>query len=525
MSEHIAKTPTKMQYSWPQERTPIALHIIGALVAVKLLLHFATNAFGPYEFHRDEFLYMAMGEHLRLFAMDFPPAMAMLSEVTRGVFGDSLFALRLPPAILSTALLVLAVLTARELGGGRFAQGLAALAVLASPLFLGSGSLFQPVVLDQFWWTVGLFALVKLTRTDEPRWWIVFGIACGFGLLSKFSMLIFGFAVFLALLVTPSRRAFTTRWPWLAAAMAFVIGSPSFIGQIRLDWPLFDQMSDLRSAQLARVTPLEFIGDQPMMAMGFVVAVIGIAGLAFAPSWWRYRIVGWTGLLAFLTLLAIKGKSYYIGPIYPVMYGAGAVVLERFRLPKWGAITRWATVALVVGHGALALPLGLPILAPATMERYLAWLSLERATETNVGARERLPQDYADMLNWREQVEEVARIYDALPPNERDRTVILASNYGEAGAIDFYGPRYGLPKARAFVGTYWFFGPGDLPGDVVILHGFQEDDFSNFCGSVTAAGYVTHSYAVTEQRDLTVYLCRNATITLQELWPQLEGEQ
>jgi hypothetical protein len=159
------------------------------------------------------------------------------------------------------------------------------------------------------------------------------------------------------------------------------------------------------------------------------------------------------------------------------------------------------------------------------MERYLAWLSLDRATETNVGARERLPQDYADMLNWREQVEEVARVYDALPSHERDRAVILASNYGEAGAIDFYGPRYYLPKARSFVGTYWFFGPGDLPGEVVILHGFNEDDFSGFCGSVTAAGYVTHSYAVTEQRDLTVYLCRDPTVTLQELWPQFEGEQ
>jgi hypothetical protein len=525
MSDRLVKTPGQMQDHPSLERTPIALYIVGALVALKLLLHIATNAFGPYEFHRDEFLYMAMGEHLRLFAMDFPPAIAMLSELTRGLLGDSLFALRLPPTILSTALLALAVLTARELGGGRFAQGLAALAVLASPLFLRTGNLFQPVVLDQFWWTLGLFALVKLARTDEPRWWIVFGTACGLGLLSKFSMLIFGFAVFLALLVTPSRRAFKTRWPWLAAAIAFVIGSPSIIGQIRLGWPLFDQMSDLRNAQLARVTPLEFIADQPAMGMGFVVAAIGMTTLAFAPSWRRYRIVGWAGLLAFLTLLAIKGKSYYIGPIYPIMYGAGAVVLERLRLPRWGAIARWATVALIASYGALTLPLGLPILAPVAMERYLAWLSLDRATETNVGARERLPQDYADMLNWREQVEEVARVYDALPSHERDRAVILASNYGEAGAIDFYGPRYDLPKARSFVGTYWFFGPGDLPGEVVILHGFNEDDFSGFCGSVTAAGYVTHSYAVTEQRDLTVYLCRDPTVTLQELWPQFEGEQ
>ena len=505
------------------ERLPIALGVVGALVGIKLLLHFATNAFGPYEFHRDAFLYMAMGEHLRLFSMDFPPFIAIVSRITRGVLGDSLFAIRLVPALFSAGLVLIAALSARELGGGRFAQGLAALAVLANALFLRTGNLFQPVAMDQFWWTLALFALVKLARTEEPRWWIVFGTAAGLGLLTKFSMLIFGFAALLALLVTPARRAFLTRWPWIAAAIAFVIGSPSFIGQIRLGWPLLDQMVDLQGAQLARVTPLEFILEQPLMGMGFFVAIVGIAALAFAPSWRRYRTVGWTALFAFLTLLLLKGKSYYIGPIYPVMYGAGAVVLERIERPRWGAIARWGTVALVAGYAILTLPLGLPILAPSAMERYLARLSMQRATETNVGAEERLPQDYADMLNWREQVEEVARVYHALPAEEREKTVILASNYGEAGAIDFYGPRYGIPKARAVVGTYWFFGPGELPGEVVVLHGFTDDDFSRYCADRTAAGYVDHPYAVAEERNLTVYICREPRETLQDLWPRFKG--
>ncbi len=503
----------------------MAVAAVGTLVALKLLLHFTTNVFSPYEIHRDAFLYMAMGEHLRLFTMDFPPFIAMLSEATRGILGDSMFAIRFPIALFSTGLVVIAALTARELGGGRFAQGLAVLCVLASPLYLRTGTLFQPVAIDQFWWTLALFALVKLASTDEPRWWVVFGCACGFGLLTKFSMLVFGFAALLALLATSSRRAFLTRWPWIAAAIALVIGSPSFIGQIRLDWPLFDQMGSLRSVQLDRVTPIDFILAQPMMGLGIIVAVVGIAALAFAPSWRRYRTVGWTALFALLTLLALKGKAYYIGPIYPVMYGAGAVVLERIRVPRWGAVARWGTVALVAGYGLLTLPLGLPILAPPAMERYLARLGMERATETNVGGQERLPQDYADMLNWREQVEEVARVYHSLPADERAGAVILASNYGEAGAIDFYGPRYDIPKARSFVGSYWFFGPGDLPGDVLVLHGFPEHDVTDHCGSLTAAGYVDHPYAVAEQRDLTVFVCRETARTLQEVWPELEGEQ
>lgn len=505
------------------ERPPLAFAVVGILVVVKLLLHLLTNAFTPYEIHRDAFLYFAMGEHLRLFAMDFPPAIAMLSEATRTLLGDSLFTLRLPIALFSTALVVLAALTARELGGGPFAQGLAALAVIANGLFLRTGNLFQPVALDQFWWTLALFALVKLFRTEEPRWWLAFGVACGLGLLTKFSMLIFGFAATLALLATPARRQLGTRWPWIAAAVAFIIGSPSFIGQINLGWPLLDQMSDLRSAQLARVSPVEFITDQFFMGIGFIIAVVGIAALAFAPAWRRYRAVGWTAIFAFLTLLVLKGKSYYIGPIYPVMYGAGAVVLERMSQPVWGAVARWGTVALLILYFVLLLPLGLPLLAPPAMEEYLIRLGLQQATETNVGAQERLPQDYADMLNWREQVEEVARVYRSLPPHERERAVILASNYGEAGAIDFYGPRYGLPKARALVGTYWFFGPGELPGEVVILHGFERGDFESYCGQVEEAGHVGHPYAVAEERDLTIYVCRQPRETLQELWPRFEG--
>ena len=148
----------------------------------------------------------------------------------------------------------------------------------------------------------------------------------------------------------------------------------------------------------------------------------------------------------------------------------------------------------------------------------------EAANTTNIGNQERIPQDFADMLNWEEQVAEVARVYHALPDADRERAVILTSNYGEAGAIDFYGSRYDLPKAIAFVGTYWFFGPGDLSGDVLILHGFREGDWEDFCETKEAAGFVTHPFAVAEQRDLTIYVCRNPRLTLQELWPQVEGE-
>jgi 4-amino-4-deoxy-L-arabinose transferase-like glycosyltransferase len=502
----------------------VAWRVIAPLAFAKLVLHVGTNLFGPYEFHRDEFLYMAMGENLRLWQMDFPPLIALLSEGTRYLLGDGLWALRLPPAVLSTALLLLAALAARELGGRGFAQGLAGLCVLASGLFLRTGNLFQPVVLDQLWWSMALFALLRLGTTENPRWWLAFGACLGFGLLTKFSVLVFGFAAAAALLLTRERRWLATLWPWAAAALALLLGSPSIAGQHNLGWPLLNQMTDLQSAQLVRVSAASFLLDQAMMHAGFIVAAAGAVGLASGRLGRPYRLAGWSAILAFVTLLLLQGKSYYAGPVYPVLFGAGAVLVERIRTPWWRPTARWGLLVLLALYLIVLFPLGLPVLKPETMERYLVAIGFQSAAVTNVGAQERIPQDYADMLNWREQVREVARVYRGLPPGDQERAVILASNYGEAGAIDFYGPGFGIPGARAFVGSYWFFGPGELPGEVMILHGFTESQLSPYFGEITAAGRVTHPYAVREERDLTVYIGRRPRTTLQEAWPRWRGQ-
>ncbi len=503
----------------------LAWGALGVLVTVKLGLHFATNAWGPYGFHRDEFLYMAMGERLRLWHMDFPPAIAMLSEITRFTLGDSLFAIRFFPAVLSAALICFAVVLAWEFGGGQFAQALAGLAVLANLLFLRTGSLFQPVVLDQVCWTVGLWALVRLARSDEQRWWLVFGVACGFGFLSKFSILLFGLAVFLALLTTSTRRSLVTRWPWLAFMTVILIGSPSIVGQITLGYPVLDQMGVLRQAQLARVTTAEFLWQQFSMGLGTVVAAVGLYALTFGRDWRAYRLVGWSCAWAFVLLIVLHGKDYYIGPVYPTLFAAGAVVLERLKPRPWGVVARWTIAGAVVVYALITLPLGLPFLEPARMEWYLARLGSESAVTTNVGAVERLPQDYADMLGWEEQVEAVAQVYYDLDPADRAKAVLLGSNYMEAGAIDFFGSRYELPKAIATVGSYWFFGPGDPPGEVVVAIGFDRDDLTSFFDWVDPAAFVTHSHAVAEQRDLTIFVCRRPSETLQQAWPRFEGRQ
>jgi 4-amino-4-deoxy-L-arabinose transferase-like glycosyltransferase len=464
-----------------------------------------------------------MGRHLRLWRMDFPPAIALVAEAVRATLGDSLLAIRLVPALAGTALVVLAALVARELGGGRWAQALAALGVVASPLFLRSANLFQPVVLDQLAWMVALYALVGLCREDRPRWWLLLGAALGAGLLTKFSAAFVGLAVLLALLATGRRAWLLTTWPWLAALLALAIGSPSLVGQLRLDFPVRGQLADLRQVQLERVTPLDFLAGQLLWGPATLIGAAGLVGLLVDRRLRAFRVVGWTCVWVFVILMALHGKAYYAGPVYPTLIGAGSVMLERVRGDRLGPVLRWGGVVALLVTMAVLLPIGVPILPPAAMAGYARAIGASSALRTNTGEIERLPQDYADMLGWEEQARAVARVYRSLPAPDRARTVLVAGNYGEAGALDFFGPRYGLPAVVSPTGSYWFFGPGTKPGEVVVTIGAGREDLAPLFDSVEAAGRVTSPWSVAEERDLTIYVARGPHRTLQEVWPSLAG--
>jgi hypothetical protein len=505
-------------------RFPPAWGLVAGLAAAKLALHLAVNATSPYGFHRDELLYLAMGRHLHLWRMDFPPAIALLAESIRAILGDSLVAIRLVPALAGTAVLVLAALVARELGGGRWAQGLAALGVLASPLFLRSANLFQPVVLDQLTWTVAFYALVRLCRDDRPRWWLLLGVALGAGLLTKFSAAFIGLAMFLALAGTRRRAWLLTPWPWVAALVALVIGSPSLVGQVRLGLPVLGQMADLRQAQLERVTPRAFWVGQLLWGPATLIGLAGLAGLLTDGRLRAFRVVGWVCVWVFVVLMGLHGKSYYAGPVYPVLLAAGAVKLESVKRGWLGPTLRWGAALALVLTMAVMLSLGVPILPPARMAQYARAIGASAALRTNTGELDRLPQDYADMLGWEEQVQAVAGVYRALPPEDRARAVLVAGNYGEAGALDFFGPRAGLPPVVSPTGSYWFFGPGEKPGDVAITIGVDRADLMPLFATVEEGARITSPWSVAEERALVVYVARGPRRTLQEIWPSLAGK-
>ncbi len=493
------------------------------LAALAVLVHFATNIFTPYGIHRDEFLYLAMGRHLHLFRMEFPPAIALAAKFSHTLLGDSIFAIRFLPAIASGVLVYLAATIARHLGGGQFSQILAALAVLFSPLFLRTGTLFQPVVFDELAWTVALYALMRLVQTEDAKWWLWFGVAAGLGLLTKFSAVFFGTAALIAIIVSPQRRWFATRWPWIAMGIALLIGSPSLVGQLVLDFPVLKQMQDLKESQLDRVTPAAFMFGQVMMGPVAFIAIAGVASLIALKNLKRFAVVGWTCLFAFVILLLLHGKAYYLGPVYPALFAAGSVAIEAIPGATLRRSVEWVAVVLVVGFGLLTLPIGVPILPPEKMAAYSLAIGATSSLRTNQGELDRLPQDYADMLGWPNQSAEVAKVYYSLSPTDRQEAVILAANYGEAGALDYYGPRYGLPSAISAAGTYWFFGPGDKPANVAITLGVPEAAIKTFFGDGQLVKTIGDPWSVREERRVPIYIARHPRKTLQEVWPSLAG--
>ena len=499
--------------------------LIALLTGVTLGIHIVTNLITPYEFHRDELLYFAMGTHLRVFHMDFPPLIALLSEAVRGMAGTSLFAFRMVPAVAGSVVLLLALLTVRELGGGRLALILTALAIIFNPLFLRTANLFQPVVLDQLWWLLGFYALARIENTDDPKSWLLLGAAGGLGLLSKFSILFFGFAVLVGLLLTRRRRALLGPWPWVAVGIALVVGSPSVVGQIATEFPVISQVEGLRQTQLARMGLGEYVMGQIIWGPGFLLAALGLIALLANQSVSRYRLLGWVALAAFVVLAMAKGKSYYVGPIYPVLYAAGAVWVDRLSRPRVRSAVAWTLSLLLIGYGLATLPFGLPVVPPESMARYAKATGITAGVTTNTGEILTLPQDYADMLGWREQADAVARAYWTLTEAEQEDAVLYGGNYGEAGALDLYGRGLGLPPVVSLAGSWYYFGPGERAGRTLIFLGVEPEQLDEIaCRSLEVTERVVNQWAVPEQRNVPVLICRDPSMTVQELWARVMAD-
>jgi hypothetical protein len=476
-----------------------------------------------YGFHRDELLYLAMGDHLDLFRMQFPPQIAILARAAHAPPLDLLASVRLLAALAGTTLTVLAALICRELGGGPRSQTFAAVAVLFSPLFLRAGTLFQPVVFEQVWWSVAMLAMAKLLAGRDRRWWLVVGTALGLSAMLKFSAAFLGLGLFVATLGSPLRNDLRTRWPWLAAAVAALLAAPGLVGQVVNGWPFLVQIQALRASQFVHVDRLQFVtGQFFMLGPGAALWLVGLGALLAAPRLRPYRALGLLAAAIFLVFMWTGGKPYYFGPVHILLIAAAAAFLGM-RLRSQHARTLVAgAIALYCLVGLALLPIGIPLLPPEAMARYAQAIGITQATETNRGTFLPLPQDFADMTGWKELVDSVAAVYRALPEPERTSTTIFGINYGRTGALAVYGPALGLPYPVSRYGDFFAWGWGNLGAGTTIVVGGSREGLDAIFDEVEEAAVVRNRWGVDEEQEVPIWVCRRPRVDLKAL-VQREG--
>lgn len=521
LQDAVFERPAAPRADWLQALRTSDLALVGSLAAAACLLHFA--AAGRYGFFRDELYYAACGQHLAWGYVDHAPLIAVVAWFTRRLLGDSLFSLRFLPALSGAAKIFLTAWMVRKLEGKRFAQLLAATAMLFCPIYLTMDSFLSMNSFEPLFWMGCVAIAMRVAKQGSPRLWLLFGVVAGVGILNKHSTLFFGLAVLSGLLVSSGTRYLRNPWIWLGGAIAFAIFLPNLLWEIQNHFPTIEVLRNAAQTKNADVSWLEFIGRQALLVHP-LGAPICLAGLwfFFATDQGRpYRFLGWTYVFLLLEMLLLKGRIYYLAPIYPMLFAAGAVWIEsQFALRQWRWARQAVLVPLAVG-GMVATPLAIPILPVRASVAYSRFWDVEKV-QVEKSASGELPQFFADMFGWPEQAAVVASVYGKLDPAERARCAILAENYGEAGAVDYFGPAYGLPHAISGHNNYYLWGPRGYTGELVIAVGMKLEDLQPLFGSIQQVATISHPYAVPDENNLPVYLCRNPRMPLSQAWPRLK---
>jgi Dolichyl-phosphate-mannose-protein mannosyltransferase len=488
--------------------------------AIALLVHLLTN--GRYGYFRDELYYIACGRHLAFGYVDQPPLSILLLRLSQILLGDSLFAIRLLPALAGAATVALTGVIARELGGRGWAIALACAGSLCALFNLAVGNFFSMNAFEPLLWMGCIYLFVRIINGGSPILWLSFGALLGLSLENKHSTAFFAVGIFVALLLTPERRHFAGKWIWFGGLVAFAIALPNILWQARHHWPTYELLNNIsHSNKNVALSPAQFIAQQ-VIFMNPGTLPLWIAGLLWffaSRDGRRYLALGIIYLVTLAEFIVLHGKSYYLAPAYPMLFAAGGVAVERVFLTrlKW---IKPVFLSMILVTGALFAPLVVPILPPDKLVGYMRAIRFQPPrTETSHTAA--LPQVFADQFGWEQMVGSVAHVYHHLRPEDEKRAAIFCQNYGEAGAIDFLGPKLGLPSAISGHQNYFLWGPRDWTGEVVLVLDTDDEDERKLFASVQDLGQIVSSpWAMPFERRTHIFLCRDLKAGVQEFWPR-----
>jgi len=497
----------------------LAVGWMAALSGGVLLLHLLLS--GRYGYFRDELYFLDCGRRLAWGYVDMAPMIALFARIAL-LLGGSLHTLRAMAGLGGAGIVAVTMLIAWRLGGDRYAQALAGLCAAIVPEYLGTGSLFTMNVFEKWFWMGCVYVLIRIIQTGNSRLWIWFGVIAGLGIMNKHSTLFFGAAVAVAIVLTPLRRELLKPWVWIGGAIAMLIFLPNVIWQVQHHFPTLEDLHNVStSGKNVVLGPVAFALEQVFM-MHPITFPVWMAGLwfFFAGQGTRYRALGWIYVTLLVIMIVLHGKDYYLSPAYPMLLAGGAVAIEGWlsRSPATsGKLWPKAAIAAVIAVcGAIIAPLALPLLSPENYVAYEGFLHV-KPSKTEVNHNGPLPQFLGDQFGWPELTAEVAGIYNALPPEEREQTAILTGNYGEAGAIDMFGPKYGLPTALSGHQNHYYWGTMGFTGSNLITLQYGPRYLGEICTSVEKVGDHHHPWGMAEENH-AIYLCRGLKKPLAEIW-------
>ena len=503
----VLETPLKTKSHPSAPRRPFWSSDVAILLYIALatvLAHVLTG--GRYGFHRDELATLDDARHLDWGFVAYPPITPLFARLSLILFGTSLAGFRFFAALVQAAAVVLTGLMTKELGGRRGAQLVAVFSTI--PFCLGAGALMQYVSFDYFFWVLAAYFVLRLLNSEDPRWCLAIGAAIGLGMQTKYTMGFCALGITAGLLFTGSRRYLRSKWLWLGVALSFLVLLPNLLWQVRHDFISLDFLNYIHARDVRWGRAKNFLPEQLKMAL--LACPLWIAGLYFcllSPNGKRLRMIGWMYVVPLVLFTAAKGRGYYLAPAYPMLYAAGSVWGEQWleslhaSRAKLVKVLVWAALLTdVVLASAVTLRLG-PV-------NSALW---QFAT--------RIDREQQEELGWPELVETVAKTRDKLPAEDRAQLGILAGNYGEAGAVNLYGPQYGLPTAISGTNSFWLRGYGDPPPQTLIVLGMPQKFVEENFAACELAAHSWNRYNVPNEETMQhpdIYVCRN----LKQPWPE-----
>jgi Dolichyl-phosphate-mannose-protein mannosyltransferase len=496
-------------------------HAVAAGAALATLaVHLLANP--HYGFFRDELYFVICGFRPAWGYVDQPPIVPLLAAGSQ-LFGHSLFLLRAVPAFFAAASVYTTCLLVIELGGGLFAEFFGALVAALTPALMHFGTTITTDIVGLWLWPLAALYVLRIVKGADPKWWLAVGGIVGVALESKYSVVFFIAGIVAGLALTPARRAAYTPWFAAGALVAAATALPNFAWQAAHGYPMWTLLRDAGEFKNAQLSPLQYIVTQ-FMIVHPLLAPVSLIGLFTLLRRNDARFLGIAYLALIAQMILLHGKDYYPGDVYPILIAAGAVTIEAWT--RQATLWRPALAAYAFVAGILLVPLLMPVLPERAMSAYDDVAQSMLAREVNLANTERrtignLPPDWADMHGWRELAALVARIYYSLPPAQRAQAAILASNYGEASAIEFFGGEYGLPPVLSGHNQYWVWGTHGYTGNVLIdVHGECDRDAHLFRLHRIVARF-SNPWGRPFENGFPISVCEGITTPLAGVWAKL----